>query len=220
MKAIITTYKIENTLETIGDDFTSIHIFFKIESNQEIRIPFIVSYDKLVESIASYDNDAANYLKKIRSSMHGYGPKHSKVFKVMEEENFDLEPHIYKYVELIDEKYILQHVEWCDRINLLENKKTIETINKELSDVIDENYKNYNIRYVNFQDAIDKALHETTLKYFPELFEKGQKHIAAYKDELINITLKFTSEIDKLTHDKFNLYWEEKYNETNKKLNN
>ena len=44
----------------------------------------------------------------------------------------------------------------------------------------------------------------------------SKKHIAAYRNELVNTTLSFSSEIDKIVHSKFKEYWEKRYNENNK----
>ena len=73
--------------------------FFKVEDKQEFQIPIIVPFDDLQDFVLQIDENAGKYLKNIRSSIRGYGPKHSKIFKVMQEENFDLEPFIYQYFQ-------------------------------------------------------------------------------------------------------------------------
>ena len=48
MKAFVTRYIVRNMLEETGDDFTHIHIFFRIDDRHESKIPAIVTYDELV----------------------------------------------------------------------------------------------------------------------------------------------------------------------------
>ena len=216
MKATITRFTIDNNLKTTGDDIIFIHIFFKVDDKPEIRMPLILSYYDLVDFISEADKATGKYLDNIRSSMHGYGPKHSKIFKVMEEEGFDIEPFIYKYFESKDTTYILQHVEWCEKAQTPENNKTAKESLKKLDVLVNDDYRNYNIKFDAYKDALDQSIHETTLTYFPELFEMSKKHIAAYRNELVNTTLSFSSEIDKIVHSKFKEYWEKRYNENNK----
>jgi hypothetical protein len=212
MKVIMTRYSISGMLEETGDDINFIHIFFKIDDKPEYKMPYIVPYQDLLHFILETDKATGHYLDKIRSVIHGYGPKHSKVFKIMEDEGFNLEPFIIQYLESKDEVFFQQFDEWCSRLQFSSNQKEVKDSFEKLKSKVTPEYCLNNINKDAFKDALDQAIHETTLKYFPGLFEKGDKHIAAYKSKLMDTTFSFYSEIDKIMHDKFNPYWEEKYN--------
>lgn len=216
MKAIVTRYTISNMLEETGDDYSHIYIFLKIDDQHELKMPVIISYEDLLSFIDNLDIDAGKYLYKIRNEINGYGPKHSKIFKVIEEEGFDLEPYIHKFIESKDEQFIQQHKEWCDRLNSLPNQQTANIQFEQLKSIINDDFREYNVNFNDYKDALDQAIHETTLKYFPQLFDKSKKHVAAYKSKLIDVTLSFSRDIDKIMHDKFDTYWEERYNREHK----
>jgi hypothetical protein len=198
MKAQLTRYTINNMLEETGHDYILIHVFFKTDSRSETTNPIIFSYDDWHRYIKTIDEAAYDYLTKIRSGIHGYGPKHSAVFKVIEAENFDLEPYIKTYVEGLTDLFIEQHYEWCDRLSNPETVEKAAVAFEKINQLVDEDYKNQNIKTDQFIDEVDQTLHELTFKYFPDLFEKGEKYIEEYRSILSRTTLSFYEAIDKL----------------------
>lgn len=216
MKALVTRYTVSNMLKETGDDIVFFHVFFKIDELPELRLPIIIPYTELLYFIDDVDKKVGSYLHHIRNGISGYGPKHSIVFKIMQEETFDIEPYIYQYFDSKDDIFFQQHVEWCERLQTSNNKEAVKESVEKLDAIVNDDYINYNIKFNEYKDALDQVIHETTLKYFPDLFEKSKKHIAAYKSKLIDTTLHFSSDIDKIMHDKFNQYWEERYDENNK----
>lgn len=200
MNPQLTQYTIKNMLEDTGDDYIFLHVFFKTEIRSETSSPLLVAYVDLQRFIATINEPAYNYLSKIRSNIQGYGPKHSKVFKVIEAENFDLEPYIKKYIASLTDLFVEQHYEWCDRISNPENVEKATEAFEKINQVVNSDYRNDVIKADEFIDKVDQTLHELTLKYFPELFEKQEKYIDAYRDILFKTTMNFYKSIDKLRH--------------------
>ncbi len=200
MKTQLTKYTINNMLEDTGDDYIFLHVFFKTKDRDETTRPFFLAYDKLHRYIKNIDEPAYHYLTKIRSNIHGYGPKHSKVFEVIEAENFDLEPYIKSYLEELTDLEIEQHYEWCDRLSNPETVEKAAATFENISQVVNDDYKNNNIKSSEFIDELDQTLHELTFKYFPDLFEKGEKHIEDYRNILSRTTFSFYEAIDKLRY--------------------
>ena len=200
MNPQLTQYTIKNMLEDTGDDYIFLHVFFKTDTRSETSSPLLVAYVDLQRFIATINEPAYNYLSKIRSNIQGYGPKHSKVFKVIEAENFDLEPYIKKYIASLTDLFVEQHYEWCDRISNPENVEKATEAFEKINQVVSSDYRHDVIKADEFIDEVDQTLHELTLKYFPELFEKEEKYIDAYIDILFRTTMNFYKSIDKLRH--------------------
>jgi hypothetical protein len=200
MKAQLTKYTIKNMLEDTGDDYIFLHVFFKTEDCAETTSPMFLPYDNLHRYIKTIDEPAHDYLAKIRSNIHGYGPKHSKVFEVIEAENFDLEPYIKSCLEELTPLFIEQHYEWCDRLSNPQTMEKAAATFENINQVVNDDYKNDNIKTSQFIDELDQTLHELTFKYFPDLFEKGEKHIEEYRNILSKSTLSFCEAIDKLRY--------------------
>lgn len=200
MKPQLTHYKIDNLYQETGIDMTLLHIFFKTPTQPETKLPLIITYNKFREFIKSIDEPAYNYLTKIRADIHGYGTKDSAVFKIIDDENFNLEPLIQSYLNNLDETMIIEHYKFCSKIELPENHEKAQQTYKKLDELINDDFKNKNIIYTKFIDEVDQVLHEVTLKFFPELFENDPKHLTAYRNILSRATLRFSEEINNLIH--------------------
>ncbi len=205
MKAQFTRYEINNMIEDTGDDYIFIKIFFKTDNLPEVFMPISYPYEKLLKFIYTVDEPAYNYLNKIRNDMHGYGPKHSKIFKVIESESFDIEKYIILFLESLDENHITKHYDWCDRLQnqTPEAQQKQQEIIDDIVSIVDEDYRLWNIKYEEFLDSIDQTLHELTLKFYPDLFEMGENYIEEYRDIISRATISFAQAIDKLRHKDF-----------------
>ena len=200
MKPQLTSYKIENLYQDTGIDMALLYIFFKTATQPEIKMPLIIPYNKFKEFIKSVDEPAYNYLTKIRASIQGYGSKDSAVFKIINQENFQLEPLIQTYLNTLNETMIIEHYNFCSKIEIPENHENIQKTFKKLDGLINNDFKNQNIKYNNFIDEVDQVLHEVTLKYFPELFENDPKQLITYRNILSRATLGFSENIKNLVH--------------------
>ncbi len=221
MKAILTHYSQENFLNVTGDDVVSFKVYFKTEKQPEAKLPYSLMFDDLMDFLKIHNPEVFNYIRKIRSDMHGYGPKHSKILKTLDDEGFDIEQSIREYVANLDATRVGQHYEWSENLAAMADKNPEQNQTKEalksLDSLLTDDFRSYAIRFDAYKDALDQAIHETTFAHFPELFDKSKKHLAAYRHELVNTTLGFSSEIDKIYNSVFKPFWEEKYNESQPK---
>lgn len=198
MKPIYTRYEASNLLEDLGEDVVHFSIYFRTDVLPEVRIGILLPYRKLINFIGQNNQPAYDYLTKIRSSMAGYGPKETKVLAEIENEGFDLEPFIKDYLESRDEVYIAQHLEWIERVSSPKNQETAKKIVENIASNVDENYASRNIKWDNYRDELDQTIHELTFRFYPELFEKGEEKINAYRDALISVATDFTTRLDKI----------------------
>ena len=93
----------------------------------------------------------------------------------------------------------------CERIQnqTTEAQQKQQAIIDDISNIVDEDYRLWNIKYEEFLDSIDQTLHELTLKFYPDLFEMGKKYIEDYRDIISRATISFAQAIDKLRHKDF-----------------
>ena len=198
MKAILSRYEIKNMIEFSGDDITFIDIYYKTAKKPETLMPHSINYDKFHRFIQTVDVEAYNYLFKIRTSIGGYGPKHSKIFEVIDAENFDLKHYIHLFLATLTEDNIKQHYEWCESFTKKSNQEVAGKIRDKLDTLINDDYKNYNLKFAKFKDEVDEKLHELMFNHFPEFFDSGATFLKDYKNILVNTTLSFTEKINNL----------------------
>jgi len=198
MKAIYTRYETRDLLKDLGEDVVHFRAYFRTEDLPEVRIGVLIPYYDLHNFIKQVNPEAYQYITKIRTSMQGYGPKHTKVLAKLEEEGFDLEPYIKQFIESKDEIFISNHLDWVEGLFKLKVQETAKEAIKNINKSLGENYAKDNIKLNDFKDDIDQTLHELTLKYYPEIFDMEEKKIEKYRHALITATLNFSSEIDKI----------------------
>jgi hypothetical protein len=193
----ITRWEIKDMLDETGDDFAHFYVFVALNDNSEISIPIIIGLDDVIGHIKPISPAEYNYIQKIRSNMHGYGPKHSKVLAVLQEEGYDFFPYLQTY---ITEDMVKRHTEYEKKLQAMPERFVQKASNLFSFDLAE--MKAENLRYTKFLDQLDKTMHELTFSYYPELFEKGDDIIKAYKNHLTRTTLQFAGNIDKLMHGK------------------
>lgn len=198
MKPIYTRYETSNLLEDLGEDVVHFSIYFRTDVLPEVRIGILLPYRELVYFVEEINKPAYEYLVKIRSSMAGYGPKETKVLEQIENEGFDLEPFIKSYLESRDEVFIAQHLEWIERISSPKSQETAKKIVNEIASGLGENHASKQIKWNNYKDELDQTIHELTFRFYPELFEKGEEKIDAYRNALTSVTIDFTTRLDKI----------------------
>jgi|GEM_PF-4566457 len=197
MKYTITNFSIDNELDITGIDLSYIHIFYCTSDGTEIEMPFIVPFEILFEFIKKEDTKAYLYLVKASLSIRGYGPKHSKLLEIIDSEGFDLTPYIIRLFNRFDEDLFDKQVNMIKEISMLQDQEQVENVIEELDDMVDSD-KEYNIKIIDFTNDVDQALHEVTLKYFPEIFEKDSKYIETYREALVDSTLHFAKKIENI----------------------
>ena len=197
MKAILSRFIIKNMIEFSGDDIVFIDIYYKTVQKPEILMLHSINYDKFHRFIKTVDVEAYNYLFKIRRSIGGYGPKHGKIFEVMDAENFDLQHYIHLFLATLSEDDITQNYERCEALTSKNNQETAEVL-AQLDSHLDDDYRAYNITFAKFRDEVDEKLHEVMLTHFPTFFENDATFLKEYRKILIDTTLSFTEKIDNL----------------------
>ena len=198
MKPIYTRYETSNLLEDLGEDVVHFAAYFKTETLPEVRIGILLPYRELIYFIEEINKPAYDYLIKIRSSMTGYGPKETKVLAQIEQEDFDLEPFIKDYVESRDATFISDHLDWIERISTPKSQETAKKILKEIASGFGEDFASKQIKWDQYQDELDQTIHELTFRFYPELFEKGEEKIEAYRNALASVAMDFTARLDKI----------------------
>lgn len=198
MSIQLTRFEIKSFLYETGEDIIFIEIFFSTSLIRETILPMSIPYEKLNNFIKAVDSKAHHYLLKIRQTIGGYGPKHSQIFEIIESEGFDLKFYVQGFLESLDETVIKQHLDWCkmSEKNKRQLKDKIESLESLITPSFIENNKNKNL----YLEELDQAIHEVNLKYFPAIVEGNTVFIKKYKSLLINTTLLFYEQIDKLIH--------------------
>lgn len=196
MKAFLTRYTYENMADVTGDDLVFLHIFFATPQQPEIAIPHILPYDKLLRFIQTQNSSVYEYLVSIRTTIGGYGPKQGEVFRIMADEGFLLEPYVQQYVESLSEEQITKHYKGMEQTqqNTPDESQLLSSIQEELTpERIQQNQNWY-----PYIEEIDQALHETTLRFYPNLAEQDRAFYTTYKELLSRTSLEFARQLDKL----------------------
>jgi hypothetical protein len=193
----ISRWHIENSLETFGDDWASFHVYFA-KDNAEMMMPIIVPLEHVLDHIQKTAPAEYQYIKDIKKNIRGYGPKHSRILKALDEEGYDFSPHLQG---MFNQDQLAEHAEYNKRLATLPVNKELEKKMAELDEMV-ANMKESNKKYVRFLDAIDKQLHELTFEFYPELFEKGEAIVERYEYKLGFVVRMFAEAIDKLLHGK------------------
>lgn len=207
MKAVITRYSIDTKVTDKDDEFIFIHAFFCTEAYPEASMPVVFSFDDLVNFIAEKDEATGNYLKRLRYNIRGFGTGQKPLSDIMLEEDFNLEPYIFQFQENYEAEYVLQHLEGSKMLSLL--KPGTISAHAAAPYANDNSKHNYIVNLNKFQSELNHTLHEITLKYFPDLLEMDKIYIAAYRDNLANLTLSFSESVAKIICGKFDSYWED-----------
>jgi hypothetical protein len=188
-------YTISNLLSELGEDVTFIHYFY--QKNEVVLVmPIILNLNEIFNFIKKTDFPAYQYIQKVRSDIGGYGPKHSKMFEVFEQEGFDMDRFLMVFANSFEDDMIAQHIEKFQ----IKNNEGFNRAMKTLKEIATPNYIQENLKINNFTEAIDQKLHELTLEFYPEFFEKDIEYLNKYKSLLIDTTLRFVLDFDKLRH--------------------
>jgi hypothetical protein len=213
MKARITRICYINQLHTLGDDHTIIEMFFCLESGVEVKTPVLASYKELLHFIESTQPETAQYLKNIRKNLNGYGSKDSKVFEIITANGFDLDPYVYKYFETLEPEKIMDSMAVSGAFfhnTNLDVTASFEKLMAELDDALD-GFKEDNLKYIQFQEAIDEALEKVSCQYCENLLGKGNPYVFAFKELVTQTTLFFTKEIREIYAGRFAAFHDGRY---------
>lgn len=197
MEFTFSHYNIHNLLAELGDDAALIQYFYQ-KNEQICKMPIIINFSQVLNFIEETDLPSYQYIQKVRKDIGGYGPKHSKMFEVFEQEGFDIDRHLMAFAQNFEDDMIAQHIERFQ--NRTVDAKEFDQAMKKLDAYVNSGYAEENIRMNQFTEAIDQKLHELTLEFYPDFFENKIEYLNKYKSLLINTTLRFTLDFDKLRH--------------------
>ncbi len=188
----------QSHLETSGDDWTFWWVKVKTP-NYEATV--MVTFDSLMRYCESQHPEIGAYYKAVRRNVQGFGPKHSHMLAIMDEEGFDHLPYIIAYVK---DCCNLEHHHQKDlqlKQQLSEPKEAdnlkakVETLEQGMSSM-----RASTLRNAAFKDDLMTLLNNEVLERYPELFNSDPKYIKEVQGVLINTVLTFSSTIDSLAY--------------------
>jgi SpoVK/Ycf46/Vps4 family AAA+-type ATPase len=192
-------YKI-STDNPMGDDVIMVLVYVQDGKGEEVWMPIIISFNELQEFTKTLDLKVHDYWLKISNSIGGYGPRDSKILAQMAEEEFDIEYLVKAFFSSLSIEKLLEHVEWSNHLRTA--RQTSESIKaaEMLQEIIPENAAENTRKFNDFLTELDQSMHETVLKYYPELFEMDEVSIKEYKSKLARAVLRFAEEVDSILH--------------------
>jgi len=188
--------KQHSNMDTFGDD----SIFWWVQVKTDAyEVPVMVDFDMVTYYCNQQHPQIGAYYSSVRKNVKGFGPKHSKMFAIMDEEGFDHLPHIYNYIKDCCD---LQHYHEHD-LNL---KKSIAThegsqqLNAKVASLEQHlpGMRSSAVRNTAFMDHVLELLNNEVLERYPEIFNSDPKYITDCQDILTRIVLDLGSKIDSL----------------------
>jgi hypothetical protein len=193
---ILSTKKIDH-LESTGDDM--IFWWVQVKTNAYV-LPVLITFDGVVAYCQQQHPEVGEYFRSVRRNVKGFGPKHSKMFEIMDEEGFDLLPHIYNYIkDCCDLEKNHQH-----ELNMKQTMANPEGAKKVSAKVasLEEHIpgmRSSAIRNTAFIDDMLELLNNEVLDRYPEIVNSDPKYIKELHGILVNVVLDLGSKIDTLS---------------------
>ncbi len=193
-------------LEEYGEDIIDLNVVVKVEDYYHtVRLPFTF----LGEHCKEHFPETAEYYNAVRRSIKGLGPKHNRMFEIMDEEGFDHLPYIYSAIKL--DYNLRQAIEneqssgQC-RSGIFDKDGNFTPVDKwlekkeglEMDKMIAE-MRRTNIRNDAFMDDLMEHLNEEALNRFPEIFNAKPELIKEFHGKLIDWVRQIGEGMDKLS---------------------
>jgi hypothetical protein len=136
----------------------------------------------------------AEYFSKIRRNITGFGPKETKVWAMLQEEDFDMMPYLLDYLENMNA--------YLAPLNVPIDEKQRENLKKKLKALSGHflEIKHSNLTGTAFKDMLLEKLTADVLAYYPEIFNSNPKYIKDLSGVLKRHILKFGEDIDELAY--------------------
>jgi len=193
----IISFHIYDSIQEIGID----SIQFHLEVLKEGRTFYtLLSYRDIYRFCEENLPNVATYLKGVRNNISGFGPKETKVWAILQEEAFEIEPLFYQFIE--------QHQDWLSPASkpiTAEERKAMDEIVRELgkeSTLI----RDANLRETAFMDKILEDLTARVLEFYPEIFESNSENITMLKDILVKNISNLSLELEALAFESLKDY--------------
>ena len=187
----------QDYLETFGDDVITYWVEVKTEAYQ---VTVHVHFDNVVAYCQKRHPEVGAYFRSVRRNVKGFGPKHSKMFEIMTEESFDLQPHIYNYIkDCCDLEKHHQHEQRMKQA--MADHKQATKLDAKVAGLEQHlpNMRRSNIRNTAFMDHVLELLNNEVLQRYPEIVNSHPKYITELEGILTDAVLSLGSKIDTLS---------------------
>lgn len=188
--------------ETTGDDLMDFDVLIEVEGHKHWAwVPF----DFVVDHCKTHHPEIAKYIRSVRKNVKGLGPKHSKMFEIMDEEGFDLLPYIYSCMKGdYNLPQVIEKIRYprASRSGIIDKDGNVTPVDfsekaDELEDVMAEMRKS-TIRNEAFMDDLLEYLNEQAMERYPEIFNAEPELIKEYEKNLISWVRNIGEGYDKL----------------------
>lgn len=186
----IISFEQTDMLNDTGDDIVFFHV--DLEINKE-SFHCMVPFYKLQDHLAKNKPADADYFSGLRSSITGFGPKHTAMLSLAAEEGYDIEKAVMEYIgtgNIFDKLTPNKKLSDIEHANLTEQLKQVELLAQE--------GKPFNLRDITFKDAAMDLLNKKILEIYPEILNSRPEYITELKSLLINHVLKFGEAVNNL----------------------
>lgn len=187
----------QDHLQTFGDDC----MFWWVQVKTKAYVVSVhVSFDVVVAYCQQQHPEVGEYFRSVRRNVKGFGPKHSKMFEIMDEEGFDLLLHIYNYIkDCCDlEKYHEHELNMKQTMADQHLAKKLETKVAALEQGMPA-MRSSAIRNTAFKDDVLELLNNEVLERYPEIVNSDPKYIKELHGILVDAVLNLGSKIDTLS---------------------
>ncbi len=183
-------------LKDTGDDM----VFWWVQvKTAEYTVPVLVDFDVVTYYCNKQHPNIGAYYSSVRKNVKGFGPKHSQMFAIMDEEGFDHLPHIYNYIkDCCDlQKYHERDLELKQTLSSHDNAQQLKAKVKSLEQHM-PGMRSSTVRGIAFKDRVLDLLNIEVLERYPEIFNSDPKYITECQGILIDVILDLGSRIDSL----------------------
>lgn len=159
-----------------------------------------VQFNSVVTYCQHHHPEIGAYYRSVRNNVKGLGPKHSKMFEIMDEEDFDHVPYIHAYINDtydLDEGYA-RHQKAMASAN--DAKRVVEQAT-EKSAALESHFPSLRksaLRTEAFMDNLMEYLNNEALARYPEVFNAEPELIEAFHGKLIDWVRSVGEGMDKL----------------------
>lgn len=188
---IINHIKVSNLLEDLGNDV----VFFTVQATiNDIPHYTTISFYELSKFCNEHKPEIAAYFSQIRKNISGFGPKETKVWAMLQDEDFDIKQLLYSFFEHYPNCFVP-----VNNKRSKEEQMAIEASFEQLKQS-GLNMKKSTLRNSAFKDDLLKHLSEKVLENFPEIFESTPAYIMEVKEILFNHIENLSNDLSKLAY--------------------
>lgn len=187
----ITEWRVKDNLGDLGHDT----ITFYLDVVKEGQAYYgLITYRHIYKFCQQQLPDTGQYLTGVRNNITGFGPKETKVWAMLQAEEFDMEPLLYQF--------LAANPGWLmPRKTKPMTREQSEKLNKIVEDLGDSanTMRDGNIREIAFMDKLLEDLTAMVQEYYPEIFESDPEDILELENILVKNIQNLASDLDKIS---------------------